>query len=311
MRRVKLLWMVLAAVVTAAIAVTVPVFAAAEESAKVPATSVKVMQWNACGNNSACKYYEDPQGLIGTIRWHMLNNGAPADAAIIQEVCSSFAKKLELQLEEHYGTGWDVRFAPIKIKETDDPATSPNKKCVRERGDYGIAMAVPDENTWWEPRYLPSQDGQEWRVAMCATVESWWVKLCGSHFSYTGDDVGDTYRTQQVAAYEEFVWPSRFRVIFGGDLNLLPPAEHGYPGGGLDPIYDDFVECAQADADAPRTGPGTHYETDPHDNDETVKLDYLFTNPELEHSCGIPGGTVESSDHRPIWITVDLPATRR
>ncbi|WP_234359129.1 endonuclease/exonuclease/phosphatase family protein [Plantactinospora sp. BC1] len=277
--------------------------------AAVPARTVKIMTWNACGNNSACKYYEDPNGLIGTIRWHMRNHGTPMDAAIVQEVCSSFAKPLEYQLEEHYGYGWDVRFAPIKLKQSADPATSPDKQCVRGRGDYGIMLAVPDENTWWEARYLPSADGAEWRVAICATVESWWVKLCNAHFSYNGDDASYAFRTQQVAAYQAYVWPSRFRVIFGGDLNLQPPANVSYPGGGVLPLYDSFVECAQAGTGSPRTGPGTYYTSTPHDNANTIKIDYLFTNAGLPHTCGRPGSPVESSDHLPIWMTVDLPAT--
>lgn len=272
----------------------------------VPARTVKVMTWNACGNNSACAYYENPTGLIGTVRWHMLNHGTPMDAAIIQEFCSSFAKPLEYQLEDYYGYGWDVRFAPIKIKQGSDPAAAPNKQCVRGRGDYGIALAVPDENTWWEARYLPSANGAEWRVAMCATVESWWVKLCNAHFSYNGDDPTGSFRQQQVAAYQAYVWPSRFRVIFGGDLNLTPP---GTGTGGVAPLYDAFVECAQADQSSPRTGPGTYYTTPEHDNARTVKIDYLFTNPGLPHTCGLPGPVVESSDHRPMWITVNLPAT--
>ncbi len=263
------------------------------------------MTWNACGNNSACKYYENPDGLIATVRWHMLNHGAPMDAAIIQEFCRSFAKPLETQLEAYYGYGWDVRFAPIKIKKGSDPAAAPNKQCVRGRGDYGIALAVPDENTWWEARYLPSAEGAEWRVALCATVDSWWVKLCNAHFSYGGDDPTGSFRAQQVAAYQSFVWPSRFRVIFGGDLNLRPPGTA--TSGGLVPVYDSFVECAQADQNSPRTGPGTHYESEPHDDSDTVKIDYLFTNPGSTHSCDLPTAPVQSSDHRPMWMTVQLP----
>lgn len=279
----------------------------APAAAAVPARTVKVMTWNACGNNSDCKYYENPAGLIGAVRWHMLNHGSPMNAAIIQEFCRSFAKPLELQLEDHYGYGWDVRFAPIKIKQGNDPAAAPNKQCVRGRGDYGIALAVPDENTWWEARYLPSPEGAEWRVAMCATVESWSVKLCNAHFSYGGDDPTGSFRTQQVAAYQAYVWPSRFRVIFGGDLNTTPPGTS--TTNRLVPLYDAFVECAQANQSSPRTGPGTYYQTTPHDNDKTVKLDYLFTNPTIPHTCGVPGGVVESSDHRPLWITANLPAT--
>jgi endonuclease/exonuclease/phosphatase family metal-dependent hydrolase len=268
--------------------------------------SVKVMEWNACGNNSACKYYEDPDGLVATMRWHMLNHGRAADAAIFEETCGSFAKKLEHDLESHTGKGWDVRFAPIKLKRTSDPSTSPAKKCVRDRGQYGTMIALPDENTWWDTKYLPSPDGKEWRVAMCATVPSWNVKLCNAHFTSPGEDPDGKFRPQQVKAYQDFVAPSRFQVLFGGDLNLASPVESGNASGGVNPLYDSFVECAQKDASAPRSGPGTYYQTNPHDNAHTSKIDYLFTDRGVTHGCGTPGGTVESSDHRPIWMTADL-----
>ncbi|MEV6034818.1 endonuclease/exonuclease/phosphatase family protein [Nonomuraea sp. NPDC052116] len=295
--------------VMAALALTAGLMAAGgvPAQAAVPARTIKIMTWNVCGNNGDCQYYEDPDGLIAAIRWHMLGHGAPMDAAIIQEFCSSFAKPLERELEEHYGSGWDVRFAPIKIKRGADPAAAPDKQCVRGRGDYGIAIAVPEENTWYGINYLPSVEGTEWRVAVCATVESWQVKLCNAHFSNGGEDSTGSIRAQQVTAYQEFVWPSRFRVIFGGDLNRTPPGSAA--SGGLTPLYNAFVECAQADQSSPRTGPGTYYTTTPHDNDATVKLDYLFTQPGIAHTCGVPGSPVASSDHRPMWMTVNLPAT--
>jgi endonuclease/exonuclease/phosphatase family metal-dependent hydrolase len=271
----------------------------------VPARTIKVMTWNICGgNNSTCQFYRQPGTLVGTLRRQMRENG-PADAAIFQEFCSSFAQPLERELEEHYGYGWDVRFVPIKIKKGDDPATAPTFQCNRGRGAYGIALAVPDENTWWQPRYLPSPEGEEWRVALCATVESWWVKLCNAHLSYSGDDPKEVFRTQQVPAYLSHVLPSRFRVIFGGDLNLRPTAP------AIGPAYDSFVECAQATQASPRAGPGTAYSTRAHDNAKTIKIDYLFTNPDLPHTCAVPAGVVESSDHRPLWMTVTLPATTR
>jgi endonuclease/exonuclease/phosphatase family metal-dependent hydrolase len=268
-----------------------------------PARTIKVMTWNTCsGNNRSCKFYQDTAGLVGNVRWYMRNHGTPTDAAILQEFCSSFAKPLEYELEKHYGYGWDVRFAPIKIKQGLDPAGAPDYQCDRGRGAYGIALAVPDENTWWQVRYLPSPDGEEWRVAMCAMVESWRVKLCNAHLSYGGDDPTGSFRAQQLPAYLAYVWPSRSRMIVGGDLNLRPNSTQ------IAPAYDAFVECAQANQASPRTGPGTAYATTRHDNAQTVKIDYLFTNPGLVHSCAVPSELVDSSDHRPLWITVRLPA---
>jgi endonuclease/exonuclease/phosphatase family metal-dependent hydrolase len=270
----------------------------------VPARTIRVMTWNACaGNNTGCRFYGDPTGPVTAVRQYMRGHGAPADAALIQEFCASFAAPLERELERHYGYGWDVRFAPIKIKQPGDPAAAPAEQCVRGRGAYGIALAVPDENTWWQTRYLPSAEGAEWRVALCATVESWWVKLCNAHLSYGGDDPTGAFRAQQVPAYLGFVEPTPLRVVFGGDLNLPPHSPR------LAPVYDSYVECAQADPAAPRAGPGTSYTSTPHDNAHTVKIDYLFTNPGLAHTCGTVAEVVEVSDHRPLWITISLPAT--
>jgi hypothetical protein len=65
---------------------------------------------------------------------------------------------------------------------------------VHGRGDSGIALAVPDENTWWEAGYLPSATGAEWRV------EPWRVKHCNAHFSHGGHDPTGGFQEQQVAA---------------------------------------------------------------------------------------------------------------
>jgi endonuclease/exonuclease/phosphatase family metal-dependent hydrolase len=267
--------------------------------------TIKVMTWNLCaGNNTRCRFYREPGALVGTVRRQMLDGGTPTDAAILQEICASFIRPLEDELEAHSGRGWDVRFVPIKVKRGDNALKAPDFRCDRGRGAYGIALAVPDENTWWDARYLPSAEGQEWRVALCAMVESWRLKLCNTHLSYGGDDPKGAFRARQVPAYLAFVTSSaaQYHVVFGGDLNL-PPG-----GAQLAPAYDSFVECAQTSQSSPRTGPGTSYATTPHDNVKTAKIDYLFTNPGLAHACSMSHVVEQSSDHRPLWITVRLPA---
>ncbi|CAM3160629.1 hypothetical protein [Stackebrandtia soli] len=291
-----------------AVSVVTMTRAASSEPAQISARTVTVLQWNICGNRAKCPSSEDSDALIEAIRAHVTNPDTPADAALLQEVCRSFAGKLKRELEKHTRTAWEVRFAPIKLKRTADPDTAPDKKCARDRGDYGIAMALPAENAWWEVRYLPSPEDGEWRVAMCATIPSWWVKLCNTHFTSPREDDGDTYRSRQVAAYADFVWPSKYRVIFGGDLNLETPAVNDYDGGGVAPLYDAFVECSQRDAESARAGEGTYYRNGPYDDSDMSKVDYLFTQGDLDHRCGRPREPVEQSDHRPIWISVDLPA---
>jgi len=276
-------------------------------TAAVSAPTVKIMTWNVCGgNNTGCAFFNDPDGLVAAVRRHMLNQGTPTDAAILQEFCGSLAKPLERELEKHSGHGWDVRFAPIKVKVGTDPAAAPNYPCLRGRGAYGIAVAVPDENRWWQTRYLPSPEGEEWRVALCATVESWRVTVCNAHLSYGGDDPTGSFRAKQLPAYLAYVRSSsRFRVVFGGDLNLRATSAQ------LAPAYDAFVECAQDSQASPRSGPGTAYMTSPHDNAKAMKIDYLFTDPDLPHTCAVPSKAIESSDHRPLWMTISLPAATR
>lgn len=266
--------------------------------------TVTVLTWNVCGgNNTRCRFYHEPGALVATVRELMLQRGTPTDAAILQEYCSSFVRPLELELETHSGRGWDVRFVPIKVKRGEDPRRAPDVRCNRNRGSYGIVLAVPDENTWWDSRYLPSAEGQEWRVAACATVESWRLKLCNTHFSYGGDDPKGAFRARQVPAYLEFVTAGAdgYRVIFGGDLNLGPTSPQ------LTPAYAAFVECNQVDRSAPRAGPGTSYATRPYDNAKSAKIDYLFTDPDLVHHCAMPDQVLDSSDHRPMWMAVRLP----
>lgn len=259
------------------------------------------MTWNACGgNNTSCRFYEDPGGLVAAIVEQMLGHGTPTHAAFIQEFCDSFAKPLERELERRSGYGWDVRFAAAKVKRGADPARAPDTQCDRGRGAYGLAMAVPAGNTSWQVRYLPSPEGEEWRVAMCATLRSWRLRLCNAHLSYGGDDPTGRFRAQQLPAYLSLLWPSPFRVVFGGDLNLRTNSAQ------IVQAYEAFVECAQANQASPRTGPGTYYYTTPHANERTVKVDYLFTDPGSGHTCAVPPEVVHSSDHRPMWMTVDL-----
>jgi endonuclease/exonuclease/phosphatase family metal-dependent hydrolase len=263
------------------------------------ADSRTVLSWNVCGgNNSGCHFYRaGTAALTGTVRARMRASGALA--GIFQEVCRSVVRPLEAELERHYGTGWDVHFAPIKVKRGTDPDAAPAFQCDRGRGDYGIVVAVPAGSTSWQVRYLPSPEGEEWRVAACATVPAWRLRVCNAHLSYDGDDPTYEYRRRQLPDYLALV--AGERVIFGGDLNLRPESPE------MSAAYASYVECAQPARDAPRTGAGTSYASDPHDDARTVKIDYLFTDAPTAHGCGTPTDVVTASDHRPLWIRLPPP----
>jgi endonuclease/exonuclease/phosphatase family metal-dependent hydrolase len=290
------------AAVIVAVLVTISTLASVSSSAAAPnpasPRSVTVLSWNICaGNNAACHFYTRRDALTGTVRARMRASGA--EAGIFQEVCRSVVRPLERELEQHYGRGWDVRFAPIKLKRGDDPATAPAVRCDRGRGDYGIALAVPEGSTQWSVRYLPSPEGEEWRVAACVTVPAWRLRVCNAHLSYDGDDPTYAFRRAQLPEYLALVGTGG-RVVFGGDLNLRPDSPE------IAAAYRTFVECAQADRAAPRTGPGTRYMSDPPDDARTVKIDYLFTDASTAHECGSPARVVTASDHRPLWLTMPL-----
>jgi endonuclease/exonuclease/phosphatase family metal-dependent hydrolase len=266
--------------------------------------TVKIMTWNLCGgNNPGCPHYLDPAALVTAVGSYMSVQSAPLDATLLQEVCQSIVPALERELEQRDGARVDVLFAPIKIKRGTDPALARVKQCDLGRGAYGIAVVVPEGNPTGEVRYLPSPEGAEWRVALCVTVAAWHLRLCNTHLSNGTEDPRATFRAAQVQAYLAHAG-LRSHVVLGGDLNLQPNSPH------LEPAYTALVECAQADQAAPRAGPGTFYPRSPHDDTRTVKIDYLFTNPGTAHTCDMPPGVVQASDHRPLWITVELPADR-
>ncbi|MEU1132546.1 endonuclease/exonuclease/phosphatase family protein [Streptomyces sp. NPDC005900] len=218
---------------------------------------------------------------------------AHADVIFLQEFCEKLAKPLEHKLEARDGGAdtWDVRFAPIQLKVA--PGHFAQKTCTKNRGAYGVAIAVPAENIWYKAIELDSPDNKERRTALCAAVRSWAVMACTAHFSTGGPNYDDPARhiqqaqaahmAERSAAYST----SGYRTLIGGDLNATPtvtPDQSTVPV--LQPLYDTHKECGQP-ANRPTAS--------------SSKLDYLFatfpatwsgctTGPGNRHPLGPPSG---------------------
>lgn len=265
-----------------------------------PARSLRTLTWNTCSNNGDCKmsgYSTD--AFTDTITQRA--TAARADVIFLQEFCEKMAKPLEQKLEARDGGAdtWDVRFAPIQLEVA--PKQFAQKRCTKNRGAYGVAIAVPAENTWYKAIELDSPAKTERRTGLCAAVRSWAVMACTAHFSTGGPRYDDPTRhiQQAQAAYmagrsAEYA-ESGYRTLIGGDLNATPTVT---PDGSSVPVlqslYDAHDECDQP-ANRPTAG--------------SSKLDYLFaTSPATWSGCTTGTDTDNTSDHRPVWGTVTLPA---
>ncbi|MFE9392511.1 endonuclease/exonuclease/phosphatase family protein [Streptomyces sp. NPDC006784] len=263
------------------------------------ARQVRAMTWNLCTNNSACAMYSYTAAQFAQyVATGAADAGSP-QVIFFQEFCEKLAKPLELELEKRLGRGgWDVRFAPIRyrIAQTGQQA---QKACAKNRGAYGVAVAVPDENTWYRRFDLPSPDGKEQRTALCAAVRSWGVMACSAHFSTGGpgyDDPTREFQADQAGTLAAAVRAhTGYRPVFGGDLNAtasMTPDGESLPV--LGPLYDSFAECDAQNGGRPTKG--------------SLKLDHLFAPADAAWSACRLSGSVGSSDHQALWGTVRLPA---
>ncbi|MEV8535199.1 endonuclease/exonuclease/phosphatase family protein [Streptomyces sp. NPDC051211] len=304
--------------------------AEAPYAGSAPASSLNVMTWNVCANvNRNCGWNVEPykgeagyQELGDAIRARLIDPaiGGYPDVIFFQEFCEKHGKRVEEMLEGQTGRGWDVRFAPIHHRVSGSPLIQ--KQCAMggaadaDRGAYGVALAVPDENTWYKRYDLKSPDDKEQRTALCASVPSRAVMACTAHSSAGkgyDDDTG-YWRTRQAVQLRDLAdgfAEQGYRPVFGGDLNLVPPVpaatvDQGGPSTALDPVYDSYTECNQpAGKLSPRTGKPTA-NPDAGGN-PTRKLDYIFA-PNTFSRCSV-SATSGKSDHWTLYGTVPLPAT--
>ncbi|WP_328674266.1 endonuclease/exonuclease/phosphatase family protein [Streptomyces sp. NBC_00328] len=296
-----------------------------------PADKVNVMTWNVCANAKQCTwsgglagYEELADGIQARLR-NPGNNELP-DVIFFQEFCEKHAKRIEWMLEKPVseggtGRGWDVRFAPIHQQAGSGPLiqkqcsiTDKDGQTIADRGAYGVAIAVPDTNTWYKRYDLPSPEFEK-RTAVCAVMPAQALATCSAHLSsgYTEDDPNATYRSKQAQKLVEITKTYEkqgYRVVFGGDFNLVPPypdadLAHGGPSDTLNVVYDSYQECGQlGDPGALRGGKPTANGADGH---PTRKLDYIFSPKNAPISDCTVSATTGHSDHWTLYGSVHLP----
>lgn len=293
------------------------------------ARSLNVMTWNVCADhNTNCGWSADRAGyaeLNEQIRTRLADpvGHQTPDVIFFQEFCEKHAKRVEEMLEQATQRGWDVRFAPIHSR-LNGPLLQ--KQCAtgpapdnRDRGAFGVAIAAPDENTFYERHDFTSPPDKEQRTALCAAIPSRAVMACTAHLSAGkgyDDDTGE-WRTKQAAELRKPAaeWKTKgYRPVFGGDLNVVPPVpeasvDEGGPSTALTSVYDRYLECGQlGDPDATRSGAPTA-NADAR-GEPTQKIDYIFAPKTARFTrCGV-SATPGKSDHWTLYGTVSLPAAQ-
>ncbi|MFJ8728995.1 fascin domain-containing protein [Streptomyces bauhiniae] len=268
-----------------------------------------VVSWNVCGNNNtACSLNgATPATVANNVSnaLHQAMGTRRPDAIFFQEICEKAAKPLELALESWAGP-MDVRFMPTyyNVAGTTVQAQKDcdNAKDGTSRGSFGIALAVPDSNTWYQGTVLPSPSTKEQRPMLCAVMPAEGSAYCDAHFSsgpYTdpngnpqGDDTDlkNPVRPQQAQAMRTTVdtlTSAGYTTYYGGDLNTTQN-DVDY----LSALYPDHQECGQPTPSSPHTGAPT---------DGNNKIDYIFGPQGPTYTCRVVDGTL--SDHRVINLT--------
>ncbi|MFG3047637.1 endonuclease/exonuclease/phosphatase family protein [Streptomyces sp. NPDC048241] len=290
------------------------------EPAGQTASTLDVMSWNVCANNNDdCGWSDDRAGyaeLTEEIRTRLRN----PDVIFFQEFCEKHAKRVEWLLEKETPIDWDVRFAPLHHATSGGPLVQ--KQCAMgpkpdsaDRGAFGVAVAVPDENTWYQRHDLtsPAADQHEQRSALCAALPSRAVMVCNAHFTAGGKDFGDpngSIRTTQAKELRDIARNYErqgYRVIFGGDFNSVPPDFKTEKDGPTTILTDTYAAYRECDEGSIKGSPRDGEVTKPLGNRE-IKIDYIFAPDAAEFtSCTVTRDTGKS-DHYPLYGTVTLPA---
>ncbi|WP_190125489.1 hypothetical protein [Streptomyces inusitatus] len=308
-----------------------------QPAAPVSAVDIRVMSWNLCANhNDKCGNFRTEGGELGNQITSQMGSTTEAQqyrAIFLQEICESQASEIETKLELKTGTGWSVRFAPIKYA-VDDSSVNAARTCHnagsagawKDRGAYGIGLAIPDSNVWYTSYDLPSPanrtiDGAwvriEQRTALCAVLPAQALQFCTAHFSagLSTDDADGTKRKEQAALLQQIVHsytPAGYRTVYGGDFNAVPPdsASPDTPKDVMASAYQKDKECDEGrDAARPRDGRATK----PLEG-RSIKIDYLFAPSSATFlSCDVtnPNPTpivLPPTDHYPVKAHLRIPA---
>ncbi|GGT86771.1 MULTISPECIES: hypothetical protein [Streptomyces] len=171
-----------------------------------------------------------------------------------------------------------------------------------DRGAFGVVLAVPENNTWYQGTVLPSPAGTEQRPMLCAVVPAEGSAYCNAHFSsgpyrdsngnLAGDDTDphNRFRPKQAVKMRENVdtlTAGGYTTCYGGDLNTTTQ-DVSY----LSTLYTGHQECGQPTPASPHAGEAT---------DGGNKIDYIFGPQGPSYACRVIDSGL--SDHRMINLT--------
>ncbi|QDY79605.1 endonuclease/exonuclease/phosphatase family protein [Streptomyces qinzhouensis] len=275
--------------------------------------SLDVMTWNVCTNNGTDRgcngFYQNTPADFTKTFMEMVGVRNP-DIILLQEFCEKYARPLEDALERGGTEKWDVRFAPIeyRVSGSENGNLRAQKPCVMDgknadRGAYGVAIAVPAENTFYQahPLTSPNKSNVEQRTALCASVPSWSVLACTTHFTprAAGDDPDPRIaQASELRAEITEATAKGYRVIFGGDLNAKPDemgAESFYGAG--------HQECDRNNRPT--------FDPTPDTPGDEKKLDYLFGPANTTwHLCSVTDDNKKPDEKLPAVSYSDHHALR-
>jgi endonuclease/exonuclease/phosphatase (EEP) superfamily protein YafD len=241
----------------------------AQQQAPAAATSLRVASWNICAEFAECPAVADAAGRVNAVV--RLINDQDLDAVLLQETCEWHVSRLLTSL----GNGWTAAFAPWRQNDTEGGWPGRRiRACGGDRHALGLAIVMRGAHDQQVIHTLPSPTARYSLEApvLCVRKAAPSVRLCNSHLTPAAYDSAGTIRAAQRTRTIEILRSfGDDKVIFGGDLNLLPPSGSFTPpdttlGGRhatLNGVYDLLRECDQADGfaltGAPRAGESTTF----------------------------------------------------
>jgi hypothetical protein len=286
--------------------------------------SLRVASWNICGEFAECPAVADAAGRVNAVV--RLVNDHNLDAVLLQETCEWHVSRVLTAL----GNGWSAAFAPWRQNDTEGGWPGRRvRMCGGDRQALGLAIVVKGAHDQPLTYTLPSPTARYSFEApmLCVRKASPALRLCNTHFTPAAYDSAGTVRAaQRTRAVEILRSFGSEKVVFGGDLNLLPPSGSFTPPGTtlggrhatLNPVYDLVRECDQSDGfaltGAPRAGESTTFWGGA-DTQTWGKLDYLFATSQAADpaatfaSCDALDGVAayrRYSDHLPVVGVLQL-----
>lgn len=222
------------------------------------ASSVRVMTWNTCADNSPkynplCPNGQNTKKVVSGIHEQMQRAG-DLNAVFLQEICKADVDALTGR-DDLKGWRWGFSHAASRGSGSSQGELKP-RKCTNNRGDFGVAVGVKDDDAkFTEHRYaikhVPNARDVwgNWNVqesAMCA--DGLGTRFCSTHLTpwkgghHWSDEKASEFLTSQSGEAQELadLGKGRSQLVMGGDFNSAPKDTftlNGNTVGMLDPLY--------------------------------------------------------------------------